>query len=121
MYPETGHLTAHRSLFAPLSLGVGLDYVVALVNRSEEVGIVKIRLFAGNRTPECFVEVPPQGARLVSLAAEFGTVSGAEVGEILPSYIRVSTKGDAVFGVQVLSRIAAREGRSDGDTFAVVS
>jgi hypothetical protein len=101
-----------------VSLAVGLDHVVCLLNRSEGAGIVKVRLFLGKRSPECFVEVPARGARLVSLAAEFGVASG---GESLPGYLRVSTKGDQVFGVQFLSRSGSRDDRSDADSYAVVS
>lgn len=120
-YPEATLLTSHRSMFAPVSFGAGLDSVVCLVNRSDVAGVVKVRLILGKRTPECFVEVPPHGARLVSLTAEFGTVSGGALGEAVPGYLRISTKGDPTFGVQILSRVGARDERSEGDAFAMVS
>ncbi len=120
-YPEASELSAARTVFSPVSFASGFDQVVCLVNHSEVPGVVKIRLLVGKRTPETFVEVPPHGARLVSLGAEFGAYIGAVGHEPTPGYVRISAKGEGRLGVQLLQRVQSRDERADGDVFAVVS
>jgi len=121
MIAESSRITRHRSVFFPVVVAPQVDNVVCFINVGDEAAVAKCRLLVGNRTPEAFVEVPAHGARLLSLAAEFGELRGAGGGDGAQAYVRLSTKGDAILGAQVLQRVFARDERSDNDAYSMVS
>lgn len=120
LHAEATELSHLRSVFFPLSFARGVDSVVCFVNYSTEPATAKLRLFVGSRNPEMFVEIPGRGARVVSVAADFGEFVGGGEADLGPGYVRLSTKGDARLGVHLIQRLAARDERSEGDAFAAV-
>jgi hypothetical protein len=118
---ESSRLTRQRSVFFPVRLAPQLEHVVCFINLGGEPAVAKCRLLVGNRTPEVFVEVPANGARLLSLTTEFGDFGAGGGGDGAQAYVRLSTKGDAVLGAQVLQRVVARDERVDNDAYTLVS
>lgn len=114
-------VTGQRSVFSPVVLATNLDNIICLVNRESRPAIARVRLLVGNRNPEAFIEVPADGARLVSVAAEFGEFVPAAGVEAVQGYVRLSSKGEADLGVQVLQRAIARDERFENDVYGLVS
>lgn len=90
--------------FFPISFAPGKQNFITAVNYGPNEAAVRVRLFFGTRTPEILCTVPGMGARIISLETEFQDCAERATERSLQAYIRVTTKSDVGFGVQLLER-----------------
>lgn len=90
--------------FFPVSFAPGKQNFITAVNYGSAESSLRIRLFFGTRTPEALFSIPAMGARIISLEAEFADCADRAADRSMQAYIRLTSKLDAGFGVQLLER-----------------
>ena len=93
--------------FFPIVLEEGVTNLMALMNTDEQPGIVKVRLYIGNRNPEITVSLPASGLKLLYLEEEFkeaieGISQKSPTAIPQQGYIRIMAK--APIAVQLLTK-----------------
>ena len=108
-------IASREASFVPLILGGNRDHIVSLLNASDEVAQIGVRLFYGARSPEWSLSVPARGCGTVSLEdqllADFDDTSWKK--SAVQGYIRVSPKGGATVATQVIERIPTEGAESE--------
>ena len=110
-------ITPAMASFIPITLGAGRVNLILLLNRGEQEGVFRARLFFGKRSPEATWVIPPRGSRVVMVEAEFSSYISLEKGEQVQAYVRLSTKSGEL-GVQTLERT---EGGKEEAFYASIS
>lgn len=117
MSSPTLAVSGSRGAFFPIALSRDQSFMVAAVNESDVEGQLRVRLFAGTRAPEVMAIIPPRGARIISIPAEFPSHIPDGQGR-QQAYIRLGTTTDAVIGVQLIER---NDSVADRETYSSLS
>lgn len=114
---STLRVSGSQSSFFPMALSRDRSFLVAAVNESDVEGVLRVRLFAGTRAPETTCLIPPRGARIISIPAEFPSHipdgPGAQ-----QAYLRLGTTSDAILGAQLIER---NDSATDRETYSSLS
>lgn len=107
-----------HSTFFPVTCCDERTYLLALINTGTAATTARCRLFFGKRMPECTVQLPALGSRLLSVSAEFSEYLQIDAGHQVQAYVRLSTKDIVPVGVYLIERSEASE---DKFIYSVVS
>lgn len=90
-------------VFFPLYINDSFDHILLLVNPTSETVNYTVRLFAGQRSPEITLEIPPMASSAFSIAHEFWTkIRDLNASGALQSYVRVSINQTGSLAVHLL-------------------
>ena len=105
------NVTSHAQLlnenvpgFFPITLEEGSSNLVALMNTSDQETTLKLRLYAGNRSPELLFTLAPHATKLLHVESLFEEVATIAQGKTTQGYLRLFSKSSASVGVQILTK-----------------
>lgn len=76
----------------PVQIAADRKTLIVITNPVAEAAHVRCRLYAGQRSPELTLVVPPFGARAVSINVEFPEIFEAVGARSVAAYVRVTTR-----------------------------
>lgn len=111
-------LSSTRRVFFPVLFSAERSSFLCLINQGDTQAALRARFFFGKRSPEATWEVPAHGARVISMASEFGEYVDYPAGTQAQAYIRLAVRSDSIVGAQLIDRA---KGSKEGSIFTVVS
>jgi len=110
-------INQHKSNFFPVVISPHQNSLLCVVNHAQSEVEVKCRLLFRKRSPETSIMVPPMGAHVMSVDAEFADYIAQDM-RITNAYMRIGIKGEGNVAVNLLQRMKLE---NDSESYSMVS
>jgi len=110
-------ISQHKSNFFPVTISPHQTSMLCLVNHGQSEVEVRCRLLFKKRSPETNITIPPMGAYLMSVDAEFADYIASD-SRTINAYLRIGIKGDGKAGVNLLQKMKLD---NDRESYSMVS